>query len=61
MIILGKPKDIDKFVCVNSKQCVILSELGFVPMYREIGVDNIYFLKNNDLERVVRKWNLKTK
>lgn len=58
-MMLGKPNNIDNYICVNSDQCIELHKLGFEPIYREITEDKIYFLRSTTLCKVVReKWNL---
>lgn len=54
MIIIGIPKDIDNYICVNSKQCLELHEMGFIPAYRDLHKDAIYFLKTEKLCKVVK-------
>ena len=46
---LGKPKNIDNFICVTSDISLSLHKLGFIPMYREVGFDKIYFLKSEEI------------
>lgn len=48
-MILGKPKKEENYICVNSEIAEKLHILGFIPSYREIGKDNIYFLKTEEL------------
>ena len=55
MILLGRPKDLENYICVNSEQCKILCKIGFVPICRELNIDNIYFIKTDELEKVVRE------
>lgn len=56
-MILGKPKNLDNFLEVNSDRAKVLHELGFEPFYRD--ENNIYFLINEELAKVVKeKWNL---
>jgi len=56
---LGKPKNKDNYICVDSDGCKILHELGFQPVYRFIG--EIYFTKTDTILKVVEKCNLKIK
>lgn len=61
-MILGKPKNIDNFISVSSAQSEILHEMGFVPLYREIDKDLIYYYKDENIKKVVEeKWSLITK
>lgn len=57
-MILGKPYNLSDFICVFSDEMKILHEMGFIPMYREIGKDKYYFVKTNEICKVVEKWNL---
>jgi len=59
MVMLGKPKNKDNYICVDSDGCKILHELGFQPVYRFIG--EIYFTKTDTILKVVEKCNLKIK
>lgn len=54
-MILGKPNNIENYVCVNSKASKILHKLGFIPLYREIGLDKIYYMKCDNIEEEVKK------
>lgn len=53
-MILGKPKCLENYICVNSEQSCILHKKGFIPIYREIGEDKIYYLKTDKLEEVIK-------
>ena len=55
MIILGKPNNIDDYICVTSEQSKKLHKLGFIPIYREIGVDKIYYLKTEKICKILGK------
>lgn len=57
---LGIPKNIDNFICVTSEISLKLHKLGFIPMYREIGFDKIYFLKNEEIIEEVKKLGFQT-
>lgn len=57
---LGIPKNIDNFICVTSEISLTLHKLGFIPMYREIGFDKIYFLKNEEIIEEVKKLGVQT-
>jgi len=59
MIIFGKPKNKSMYICVNSDVCVVLHELGFFPIYRDMG--DLYFTKTNEIVEVIKRCNLKTK
>lgn len=54
MLMMGKPKNIDNYICVNSRIANKLHELNYLPVYRDMG--NIYFTKTEELEEVVRKF-----
>lgn len=54
-MILGKPIDIENYVCVNSDISKILHKIGYIPIYREIDVDNIYYLKNKYIESKIKE------
>lgn len=55
MVILGKPKNVDNYICVNSEKSKELHKLGFQPSYRDITSDKIYYVKSNKLCEVVNK------
>lgn len=59
MVILGIPKHIKAYMCVDSDGCKRLHELGFQPVYRWMG--KIYFTKTNEIVEVIKNCNLKTK
>ena len=59
MVIFGKPKRTTDFVCVGTELAKQLHLLGFQPIYRYFG--EIYFVKNDEVVKVVEKWNLNTK
>lgn len=59
MLIIGKPIEEENYICVNSERASVLHKLGFVPIYRDIKFNNIYFVKNENIVKVVEeKWNL---
>lgn len=61
-MIIGTPKNLKAFVCVNSEQGVELHRLGFDPIYKDIANDKIFFIKTNEICKVVyEKWNLTKK
>lgn len=47
MIIRETPKELDKFVCVNSTLSLSLQRKGFEPMY--IDENGIYYKKTKEL------------
>ena len=47
MIIRGTPKEIEKYIKVDSDTSLTLQEIGFVPKY--IDNDGIYYLKSDVL------------
>lgn len=49
MIMLGKPKNPNNYICVNSVVAKELHKMGFTPCYRELGADRIYFVKTDEL------------
>ena len=59
MVIIGKPRNIEDYICVDSSVSKKLHELGFQPCYRFIG--EIYFTKTDKIVEVIDKWNLKIK
>lgn len=59
MIILGKPNNVEEYIIVDSEKSKELHKLGFIPLYRDY--DNIYYLKTEELIKVVENWNLITK
>lgn len=54
-MILGKPKKLDDYICVNSQDSITLHRLGFIPEYREIEDDRIYYIKNIELENIMKE------
>lgn len=48
-MILGTPKDKDKYICVKSVDAEKLHKIGYVPIYREINRDRIYFIKTKEI------------
>lgn len=57
-MILGKPNKIENYIMVNSEKSKQLHLLGFIPLYRD--KDNIYYLKTDELEKVVEKIGIKS-
>lgn len=57
---LGKPKNIEDYICVTSDISFMLHKIGFIPMYREVGFDRIYFLKNEEIVEEVKKLGFQT-
>lgn len=55
MVILGEPKNVENYICVNSKQSKELHKLGFQPNYRSIIEDKLYYIKSDKLYEVVNK------
>lgn len=49
MIMLGKPKNLNNYICVTSDVAKELHKMGFTPCYRELGADRIYFVKTDEL------------
>lgn len=54
-MILGRPENLDDYICVTSDMSIMLHELGFIPIFREVDVDKIYYLKNKELENIVKE------
>lgn len=54
-MILGKPKDLNNYICVCSLYSLELENLGFMPLYREVCEDKIYFVKTQELCRIVNE------
>ena len=60
MVIFGVPKNKKDFIRVdNNKLTKHLHSLGFQPIYRYF--NDIYFVKNKEIEEVVANWNLNIK
>lgn len=58
-MILGKPIDEEHYICIDSDRANTLQEMGYVPIYRDLKGNNIYFIKNDNILKVVKeKWNL---
>lgn len=58
-MLLGKPKNLNNYICISSKISIELHKIGFIPVYREIDEDKIYYIKTQELCEVVnRLWNL---
>lgn len=60
-MILGKPNNTEDYICVFSEDAITLAENGFVPLYRSLTEDSVYFIKSKELTKVVVEWNLRTK
>ena len=54
-MILGIPRNLEDYICVNSKDSIFIHELGFIPEYREINNDRIYYLKCIELENIIKE------
>lgn len=54
-MILGKPDNLEDYICVNSELSMKLNELGFIPIYRELNNDSIYYIKSIELENIVKE------
>lgn len=62
MIILGEPKCPEQYLSIDADRGKILHELGFVPVYKSTRNGNLYFIKTDEILKVVEeKWNFKTK
>ncbi len=48
-MILGAPKNKYQYICVRSVDAEKLHKIGYIPMYREINKDRIYFLKTKEI------------
>ena len=48
-MILGYPKNKENYICVESVDAEKLHKIGFIPVYREINKDRIYFLKTKEI------------
>ena len=60
-MVIGKPKKTKDYICVDSKTSLQLHKLGFIPMYRDVLSDSIYFYKDEEISKVVLEWNFKIK
>lgn len=59
MIILGTPKDINAFICIDDGFIVeTLHRANFMPMYKDDGV--FYFKKTAKLQRYLKKISIKS-
>ena len=54
-MILGRPENLDDYICVTSDISIMLHELGFIPLFREIDNYKIYYIKSKDLENIVKE------
>ena len=54
-MILGRPNNLEDYICINSELSIKLSEIGFIPIYREIDIDRIYYIKSEELENIVKE------
>ena len=54
-MILGRPENLDDYICVTSDISIMLHELGFIPLFREIDKDRIYYIKSKDLENIAKE------
>lgn len=55
-MILGKPKNTDNYIVVNSEMSKKLHKMGFIPLYRDN--EDIYYLETEKIIKVVENWNL---
>lgn len=55
-MILGTPNNLEDYICVNSELSTRLYEMGFIPIYREIDDDKIYYIKSKELENIVKEF-----
>lgn len=56
-MILGRPHNLNDYVCVTSEVAKELHNYGFEPLYREIDFDGIYFLKTDELVSKLKDYN----
>lgn len=62
MIIFGEPKYPEQYLSIDADRGKILHELGFIPVYKSTKNGNLYFIKTDEILKVVEeKWNFKTK
>lgn len=62
MIILGEPKYPEQYLSIDADRGKILHELGFIPVYKSTKNGNLYFIRTDEILKVVEeKWNFKTK
>jgi hypothetical protein len=40
---------LNNYICVTSDTAKELHKMGFIPCYRELGADRIYFVKTDEL------------
>lgn len=57
-MILCPPKNKEDFICVDSYSASILGDFGYLPMYRSLTEDSIYFKKDEEILKVVSICNL---
>ena len=61
MIILGEPKNPELYLSIDADRGKLLHELGFIPIYKSTKNGNLYFIKTDEILKVVEeKWNFKT-
>ncbi len=61
MIILGEPKNPEEYFSIDADRGKILHELGFIPIYKSTKNGNLYFIRTDEILKVVEeKWNFKT-
>lgn len=54
-MILGRPENLEDYICVTSSVSVVLHELGYIPLFREVYYDKIYYIKTEELENIVKE------
>lgn len=57
MILLSgkEPSNIENYICVDSSVSLILNCAGFIPIYRDVIEDKIYYVKCKDLEKMIKE------
>lgn len=55
-MILGRPENLEDYICVSSSVSFVLHELGYIPLFREVNVDKIYYIKSEELENIVKEF-----
>ena len=53
MVIRGTPREIDKYVLVDSKTSINLHENGFFPKY--IDENGVYFVKSQEILEFIER------
>ena len=52
-MILGIPKNLDNYICVDSNMAEKLHRAGYMPIYRDPMKDRVYFTKCDEISELL--------